>query len=119
MQNPYVVASIRKQQALRSLRLPPAQDPSVRHTERLSAFFEAIRISVPKNRSRVLTAIAHSMTDDEVREALGRRQRERDTEVARLSGLNAPQVMIENAARKTSADDILLRVAKKRNLLGL
>jgi len=67
MINPYHVAAVRKQQALRALHLPPAQPEGVNFTQQMNDFLDATAINHGGNRAKICTGIAHRMSDRKVK----------------------------------------------------
>lgn len=113
MTNPYVLASVRKMQQDRKLRLPSAQSGDG-HSERIDAFLSATAIGHRGNRARVCTGIANTMSDDDLQKTYNLLTTERDRIVQKLVELDAPEVIITNARKETQAIGILRRVIKKR-----
>jgi hypothetical protein len=113
--NPYVRASIAKQQRDRALRLPPAQSPEMDGlSERSHAFMEATAINHGGNRAKVCTAIAGQMTEEQIRQTIAVFSSERKKRAAKLRSLDAPAVIVENEERETPHERLLARVLAKR-----
>lgn len=118
MMNPYVVASIRKMRADRSLRLPAAIiGVDVAMTSQATAFLDATMINHGGNRARICTAIAHTLSDDELVSVLVFYRNQRNKRVMVLREHSAPQVVIDNVLRVTPGEAILVRLAGKRGIV--
>lgn len=118
MMNPYVVASIRKMRADRSLHLPAAIiGGDVAMTSQATAFLDATMINHGGNRARICTAIAHTLSDDELVSMLVFYRNQRNKRVMVLRERSAPQVVIDNVLRVTPGEAILVRLAGKRGIV--
>ena len=116
MVNPYVKVAADQAEAAREVapvRKGGETNPPSGEVER---FFISMAIGNQRNRARVLTGIAHGMSNSEVAEAIMRLEQDTEDRLVRLRALEAPPGIIELAAKSNNeAVVILRRVQKKRS----
>ena len=115
--NPYVAAAVRKQQALRALRLPSAQASDHPDGTAPADFLEGMGGGGPKAgmiRSIVCTAAARRMTAEEIASTRAHLAAQREREAAKYRALGVPPVIIENCLRPGPADKVLDREEARR-----
>ena len=115
--NPYVQASVKQQQELRALRLPPATPGGLDWTEPMSDFMDATLILGGGNRSRILTARAHKLNDQEITSIRNFLAKDRDARVAKLVEYDAPACVIKREQKGSGPLGILERIMKQRGLI--
>lgn len=115
--NPYVRAAVRKQQELRALRLPPATPGGLDWTEGMVDFIDATFILGGGNSSRIMTARAHKLTDEEIAKVRSFLARDRDIKVAKLVSYDAPACVIKREQKGSGPLSILERIMRKRGLI--
>ena len=115
--NPYAAAA-----GLAALKIATALPPRVTPTKPVMStavgeFFDALCINHGGNRAKVSTALAHRLSDNEVRDAITRLIDGRNRRVAELAALNAPEVILRNEKKADQAHlNLLNRVLKSRGL---
>lgn len=80
--------------------LPPNTRKANVIPTQVEKFFDAMDIGHGGNKASVCTAIAHTMTPDNLRDAITRLTREQAEYAQKLADLGAPEVIVTNAGRK-------------------
>ncbi len=113
--NPYAAMAARQAVANAQNITPQTTPQTAPIARKVDDFFAAMEIGHPGNRAKVCTGIANTMNRIDLEEALRRLLADRAEYVAKLTELNAPEIIIINAHKKHQpAIRILQRVLANR-----
>ncbi len=116
--NPYQAEAARKFHRLRAMQLQPIVKKT-EASERVEAFLGATEIPHGGNRAKVCTGIAHTMSDNDVVDAINLMRAEIAEQVSKLTALSAPEVLITNARRQPPGLKMLMKIAIQRGLVKI